>query len=77
LQPAWFLPNLRNCAALVRMCLGGVATGVLLLAVTPFVWLALLALVPIGCLSSLINVAVIIAFQSAVGAEIRGGSWRS
>lgn len=66
------LPNVRNRAALVRTCLGGIAAGVLLLAVTAFVWLALLAFVAIGCLSSLINVAVITAFQSAVGPEIRG-----
>ncbi|MGH9347799.1 MAG: MFS transporter [Vicinamibacterales bacterium] len=57
---------------LVRSCIGGVACGVLLLAVTRSTWLALAAFVGIGALSSLINVAVITAFQSTVAAEVRG-----
>jgi MFS transporter, DHA3 family, macrolide efflux protein len=59
-------------ASLVRSCIAGVAGGVLLLAVTPFAPLALGAFIAIGALSSLINIAVITAFQSAVSADVRG-----
>jgi len=59
-------------ATLVRSCIGGVAGAVLLLAVTRSPWPALAAFAAIGALSSLINVAVITAFQSAVPADIRG-----
>jgi predicted MFS family arabinose efflux permease len=66
------LRTVRAHAALVRVCLGGVAAGVLLLAATDSTWLALAAFVAIGALSSFINVTVITAFQSAVPADVRG-----
>ena len=66
------LGKVRAHAAVVRLCLGGVAAGVLLLAATDATWLALAALVAIGALSSFINVTVITAFQSAVPAGVRG-----
>ena len=59
-------------AALVRSCVGGVACCVLLLAVSRSTWLALAAFVAIGLLSSIINIAVITTFQSAVPSEVRG-----
>ena len=59
-------------AALVRIGLGGVAAGVLLLAATGSTWLALGAFAAIGALASVINVTVITAFQSAVPADVRG-----
>ena len=66
------LRRIRAHAALVRVCLGGVAASVLLLAATGSTWLALSSFVAIGALSSLLNVTVITAFQSAVPAEVRG-----
>lgn len=66
------LPKLRAHAALVRICLAGVAAGVLLLAATASTWLALAAFVAIGALSSILNVTVITAFQSAVPPTVRG-----
>lgn len=59
-------------AAVVRVCLAGVAASVLVLAGTASTWLALAAFVAIGGLSSIINVTVITAFQSAVPPDIRG-----
>lgn len=59
-------------AALVRLCLAGVAASVLLLAATASTWIALAAFVAVGALSSIANVTVITAFQSAVPATIRG-----
>jgi len=59
-------------ATLVRVCIGGVAGAVLLLAATASTWPALAAFVAIGACSSLINVSVITALQSAVPADVRG-----
>ena len=59
-------------AMLVRSCVGGVACGVLLLAVASSPWLALAAFVAIGALSSIINVIVITTCQSAVPSDVRG-----
>ena len=66
------LRRVRARAALLRVCLGGVAAGVLLLGASASAWLALAAFVAIGALSSIINVTVITAFQSAVPSEVRG-----
>ena len=66
------LRKVRAHTAVVRVCLAGVAAGVLLLAATASPWVALAAFVAIGALSSMINVTVITAFQSAVPAEVRG-----
>jgi MFS family permease len=66
------LRKVRGHVALVRVSLGGVAAGVLLLAATESTWLALAAFVAIGALSSIINVTVITAFQSAVPPQVRG-----
>lgn len=57
---------------LIRSCIGGVACAVLLLAAARSTWLALAAFAAIGALSSLINVAVITAFQSAAPPDMRG-----
>ena len=62
----------RGTATLVRGCLVGVACAVLLLALSRSGWLALAAFTAIGVLSSLINVAVITAFQSSVAPQMRG-----
>lgn len=59
-------------AGLIRFCVGGVAVSVLLVASTQFPCLALTAFIAIGGLSSIINVIVITAFQSAVPADVRG-----
>jgi MFS family permease len=56
----------------IRLCLAGVAAGVLLLAATASTWVALAAFIAIGALSSIINVTVITAFQSAVPRDFRG-----
>jgi DHA3 family macrolide efflux protein-like MFS transporter len=66
------LRRLRARAAVVRLCLAGVAAGVLLLAATASTWVALAALIAIGAVSSIINVTVITAFQSAVPPNFRG-----
>ena len=66
------LRRARANTTLIRLCLAGVAAGVLVLAATAATWLALAAFVGIGALSSIINVTVITAFQSAVPAEMRG-----
>ena len=66
------LRRLRAHAALVRACLAGVAAGVLVLAATASAWASLAAFAAIGALSSIINVTVITAFQSAVPPEVRG-----
>jgi len=66
------LRRVRAYAALLRMCLGGVAAGVLLLGATASAWVALAAFVAIGALSSIVNVTVLTAFQSAVPSEVRG-----
>jgi MFS family permease len=57
---------------MIRLCLAGVAAGVLLLAATASTWVALVAFIAIGALSSIINVSVITAFQSAVPPDFRG-----
>jgi predicted MFS family arabinose efflux permease len=62
----------RSRAAVIRLCLAGVAAGVLLLAATASTWVALVAFMAIGALSSIINVTVITAFQSAVPPGVRG-----
>lgn len=67
-----WLRRLRDPVVPVRVCLAGVAIGVLLLATTDVRWLALAAFVLIGAQSSMINVAVITRFQSAVPASLRG-----
>jgi MFS transporter, DHA3 family, macrolide efflux protein len=59
-------------ATLIRLCLSGVGSAVLLLAATREPWLALAAFVAIGSFSSVINVTVITTFQSAVPADVRG-----
>jgi len=66
------LRRVRAHAALVRVCLGGVASGVLLLSATGSTWLAFAAFLAIGALSSIINVTVITTFQSAAPAAVRG-----
>ena len=66
------LQRIRAHAALVRVSLSGVAAGVLLLAATGSTWLALSAFVAIGALSSMLNVTVITACQSAVPGAVRG-----
>jgi predicted MFS family arabinose efflux permease len=66
------LPKIRTPAIVVRACLGGVAAGVLVLAATASTWFALAAFVAIGAQSSIINVTVISAFQSAVPPDVRG-----
>lgn len=66
------IPKLRTHATLVRACVAGVAAGVLVLAATASTWFALAAFVAIGALSSIINVTVITAFQSAVPPDVRG-----
>jgi DHA3 family tetracycline resistance protein-like MFS transporter len=64
----------KTCAhsAVVRVCLSGVAAGVMLLAASASTWVALAGFISIGALSSIINVTVITAFQSAVPADVRG-----
>ena len=59
-------------ATLVRLCVVGVACCVLVLAATRAAWVALAAFGALGTLSSLINVIVITAFQSAAPSEVRG-----
>lgn len=66
------LGRVRAHAGLVRVCLGGVAAGVLLLSATRSTWVAFAAFLAIGALSSIINVTVITTFQSAVPAAVRG-----
>ena len=66
------LRNVPFRAALVRVCLAGVAAAVLVLAATASEPLALAAFVAIGVLSSIINVTVITAFQTAVPPGVRG-----
>lgn len=66
------LRRLSGPVVLVRVCLTGVAGGLLLLATTDVSSLALAAFVLIGAQSSMINVAVITRFQSAVPASVRG-----
>lgn len=66
------LRKIRAHAVLIRVSLAGVAAGVLVLAATASTWLALAAFVAIGALSSIINVTVITAFQSAVPRKVRG-----
>lgn len=66
------LRRLRARAAVIRLCLAGVAAGVLLLAATASTWVALAAFIAIGALSSIINVMVITAFQTAVPRDFRG-----
>lgn len=66
------LANVRAHAALVRGSLGGVAAAVVLLGATDATWLAVAALATLGALSSIINVTVFTAFQSAVPADVRG-----
>jgi MFS transporter, DHA3 family, macrolide efflux protein len=66
------LRTLRHRAGLVRLCLCGVAASVLMLAMTTSPWVALALFVAIGSMSSMINVTVITAFQTAVDVHIRG-----
>lgn len=66
------LRKVRAHGAVVRVCLGAVAAGVLLLAASTSIWVALAAFVAIGALSSIINVTVITAFQSTVPPDVRG-----
>jgi MFS family permease len=57
---------------LIRVCVGGIAGCVLLVAATHSAWLALAAFVLVGALSSIVNVTVITAFQTAVPSDVRG-----
>lgn len=66
------LRKVRVHSAVVRACLSGVAAGVMLLAASASPWVALAAFIAIGALSSIINVTVITAFQSAVPPDVRG-----
>lgn len=66
------LQRVRAHAALVRTCLVGVAASVLLLAVTGSTSAALASFAIIGALSSIVNVTVLTAFQSAVASDVRG-----
>ena len=66
------LRTLRHRAGLVRLCLCGLAASVLMLAMTTSPWMALALFVAIGSMSSMINVTVITAFQTAVDVHIRG-----
>jgi MFS family permease len=66
------LRKVRAHSAVVRVCLSGVAAAVMLLAAFASTWVALAAFVAIGALSSIINVTVITAFQSAVPPDVRG-----
>jgi predicted MFS family arabinose efflux permease len=66
------LRKVRATSAVVRLCLSGVAAGVMLLAASASPWVALAAFIAIGLLSSIINVTVITAFQSAVPPAVRG-----
>lgn len=59
-------------AAAVRVCLGGIASAVVLLGVADSRWFALGAFAAIGALSAIINVTVMTAFQSGVPADVRG-----
>jgi DHA3 family macrolide efflux protein-like MFS transporter len=59
-------------AGLVRVCLGGIAAAVLLLAATDVTWTALAAFAAVGALASIINVTVVTAFQVAAPTEVRG-----
>lgn len=59
-------------AAAVRVCLGGIASAVVLLGVSDSSWFALGAFGAIGALSAMINVTVMTAFQSGVPADVRG-----
>ena len=59
-------------AIAVRVCLAGIAAGLLALAATASPWIALAVFVGIGALSSIINVTVVTAFQSAVPPTVRG-----
>jgi MFS family permease len=64
--------RVRAVATLVRVCVIGIACGVLVLAAANAAWVAFAAFSAIGALSSLINVIVITAFQSAVRSDVRG-----
>lgn len=66
------LTKVRAKAVLVGACVGGIGCGVLALAATSAASVALAAFAAIGVLSSVINVSVITAFQSAVPTEVRG-----
>ena len=59
-------------AAAVRVCLGGIASAVVLLGLVDSSWFALGAFAAIGALSAIINITVMTAFQSGVPAEVRG-----
>jgi DHA3 family macrolide efflux protein-like MFS transporter len=66
------LTKVRAHNTLLRACVGGVGCCVVALAVTNAAAVALPLFVAIGVFSSVINVAVITTFQSAVPTEIRG-----
>jgi MFS family permease len=66
------MARVRAVATLVRVCVVGVACCVLMLAATRSAPVALAAFVIIGTLSSLINVIVITAFQTAAPSAVRG-----
>jgi predicted MFS family arabinose efflux permease len=56
----------------IRVCVGGIAGCVLLVAMTPLPSLALAAFIGVGAMSSIVNVTVMTAFQSAVPSDLRG-----
>jgi DHA3 family macrolide efflux protein-like MFS transporter len=66
------LTKVPRAASLIRICVGGVACCVLLVAGTRLSWMALAAFTTIGALSSIINVTVITSLQSAVPSDVRG-----
>ena len=70
---AWMISRtMTDRARVARMCLSGVSAGVLTLAATKSAWVALAAFVAIGAMSSVVNVMVLTAFQSAISADVRG-----
>lgn len=66
------LRRLRRRGFVVRLCLCAVAASVFMLAMTTTPWVALTLFVAIGAASSMINVTVITAFQTAVDVQVRG-----
>lgn len=66
------LAKARPGARLLGGCVSGIACCVLALAATSTAWVAVAVCVAIGLLSSIVNVTVVTAFQSAVPAEMRG-----
>lgn len=68
----WLLGRISATATLIRLCVGGIATAMLLLAATRNAWTALGVFAAIGVQSSIITVTVVTTFQRAVAPELRG-----